>query len=50
MELENIISKMKSMQTNMKANKVSDVALENLLKQGVKSTDETQANQYRIKI
>lgn len=46
MELENIISKMKSMQTNMKTNKVSDIALENLLKQGVKSTDETQANQF----
>ena len=46
MELENIISKMKSMQSNMKTNKVSDIALENLLKQGVKSTDETQANQF----
>lgn len=46
MELKNIISKMKSMQTNMKENKVNDIALENLLKQGIKSTDETQANQF----
>ena len=46
METKTIIEKMKSMQMNMKTNKVNDVALGELLKQGIKSTDETQANQF----
>ena len=46
MEYEKTINKMKSMQMNMKAQKVKNPALSGLLETGVQATDETSATQF----
>jgi len=46
MEYEKTINRMKSMQANMKAQKVKNPALTGLLDEGVQATDETSANQF----
>jgi len=46
MELQKTINRMKSMQANMKAQKVKNPALTGLLDEGVQATDETSANQF----
>tara|TARA_R100001463_G_scaffold135594_1_gene199135 strand:+ start:545 stop:1054 length:510 start_codon:yes stop_codon:yes gene_type:complete len=46
MEYEKTINRMKSMQANMKAQKVKNPTLSGLLETGVKATDEKSANNF----